>query len=144
MQKRPVSSLSENKLLIDTYETGPLGGVLTAFEYDEHTAWLVVACDMPFVNTATFDFLIHHRSPEHIATAFKNPLTQLPEPLLSIWEPTSYYFLKEAYQNGQRSPLKILHNTDSHLIDCPDEHWLWNANTVEEFTQMANILAQCK
>ena len=45
-------------LLIDPYEMGPMGGILSAFEQDSNEAWLVVACDMPFMNEKTIEFLI--------------------------------------------------------------------------------------
>ena len=33
--------------IIDTYSLGPMGGILSAFDFNPNTAWLVVACDMP-------------------------------------------------------------------------------------------------
>jgi molybdopterin-guanine dinucleotide biosynthesis protein A len=124
-------------LLIDTYETGPIGGILSAFEQNPNEAWLVVACDMPFVNEKTIGFLIQNRNPIQIATAFQNPETQLPEPLLTIWEPATYLFLQEAYAKGQRSPFRLLQHSDVNLIKCPQPDWLRNVNTTEELGNIA-------
>lgn len=120
-------------VLIDPYTIGPIGGILSAFEQDSNEAWLVVACDMPFVNEKTIDFLIQNRNPIQIATAFQNPQTRLPEPLLTIWEPAAYLFLKEAYAKSQSSPLRILQNADLKLLECPQPDWLRNVNTTEEY-----------
>jgi len=129
--------------LIDSYEIGPLGGILSAFEYNSNTAWLVVACDMPFVNKETIEWLQKHRKKSCTATTFKNPETMLPEPLLTIWEPSVYPFLNEAQQQNQRSPLRILLNTKSNLINCPQAYWLSNVNTLEEYKMlMMNYLGK--
>lgn len=122
--------------LIDPYEAGPLGGILSAFEQRPNEAWLVIACDMPFVNTQTIDFLIRNRKTTQVATSFQNPETQLPEPLLTIWESTAYPFIREGFQKGQRSPLRILQNTDIHLLKCPKSDWIKNVNTPEEWDRM--------
>lgn len=125
-------AFTNERVLIDSYETGPMGGVLSAFEQDSNEAWLVVACDMPFVNEKTLEFLIQHRETAQIATAFQNPATQLPEPLLTIWEPTAYPLLIEAHIKGQRSSYRILQNSNVNLLQCPQPDWLKNVNTVEE------------
>jgi len=121
-----------HSLLIDTYEMGPMGGILSAFEQDSNEAWLVVACDMPFVNEKTIEFLLQNRNTAQIATAFQNPDTQLPEPLLTIWEPAAYSFLIKASKKGQRSPFRVLQNRDIKLLESPQRDWLKNVNTAEE------------
>lgn len=122
----------EELQLLDPYETGPLGGILSAFEVSPNEAWLVVACDMPFVNKHTFDFLLQNREKARLATAFENPITHLPEPLLAIWEPSAYSLVKETFQKDQRSPLSILKNAQVCLLECPEIDWLRNVNTAEE------------
>lgn len=122
-------------VLIDPYAIGPIGGIISAFQQDSNEAWLVVACDMPFVNEKTVEFLIQHRKTAQIATAFQNPKTQLPEPLLTIWEPAAYPFLIEAHTKGQRSPLRILQHFDVNLIKCPQPDWLKNVNAVGDITK---------
>lgn len=123
--------------LIDPYEMGPMGGILSAFEHESNEVWLVVACDMPFINEKTIEFLIQHRAKSQIATSFQNPKTQLPEPLLTIWEPAAYPFLIDAHKKGHRSPLRILQHSNVNLITCPQLEWLKNVNTAEE---LGNIL----
>jgi molybdopterin-guanine dinucleotide biosynthesis protein A len=126
-------AFSTERVLIDPYETGPMGGILSAFEHDSNEAWLVVACDMPFINEKTLEFLLRNRKTAQIATVFQNPATQLPEPLLTIWEPTAYPLLMKAHTKGQRSPYRILQTTKIQLLDCPQPDWLKNINTVEEW-----------
>ena len=78
---------------------GPMNGLLSFFEKKPSKACLIVACDMPFIDKKTLDFLIANRQADKIATAFKSK-KGFPEPLLTIWEPKSYKTLKKAFQKG--------------------------------------------
>ncbi|MCU0339608.1 MAG: NTP transferase domain-containing protein [Spirosomaceae bacterium] len=122
----------ENNWLLDSYATGPLGGILTAFEHDATRPWLVMACDMPFVTHETLTFLQQHRDPTRTATAFQNPITHLPEPLLTIWEPAAFALLKQAHDTGRKSPMYLLKQADVQLLSCPQPRWLQSLNSPEE------------
>lgn len=110
----------------------PIVGILSAFCKKPNTAWLVVACDMPFVNEKTIEYLLQHRNPEKYATAFENTDEHFPEPLLTIYEPKIYPYLQEAVNQGKKSPMKVLQNLDIELIKDFDSQWIKNVNTVEE------------
>jgi len=110
----------------------PMLGIYSAFQKNPNTAWLVVACDMPFVVEKTIKFLLQHRNPEKDATAFENPDEHFPEPLLTIYEPKIYANLHEAVHQGKISPMKILKNLEIELIKDFDFQWIKNVNTVEE------------
>jgi len=110
----------------------PIVGIFSAFQQNPNTAWLVVACDMPFVDEKTIEFLLQYRNPEKYATAFENPDEHFPEPLLTIYEPKIYPNLQEAVNQGKKSPMKVLQNLDIELIKDFDFQWIKNVNTVEE------------
>jgi molybdopterin-guanine dinucleotide biosynthesis protein A len=110
----------------------PIVGIFSAFQQNPNTAWLVVACDMPFVSEKTIEYLLQHRNPEKYATAFENPDEHFPEPLLTIYEPKIYPKLQEAVNQGKKSPMKVLQNLDIELIKDFDFQWIKNVNTVEE------------
>ncbi len=121
--------LQQFNTLPDLYEnTGPMGGILTAFDNDPNTAWLVVACDMPFINQTSISFLVGQRNMAKTATAFKNA-DQQPEPLFCIYEPSAYLFFKNAFDNGQRSPMNVLKLTDCQLVVPKNEQWIQNINS---------------
>ena len=113
----------------------PIMGIFSAFQKNSNTAWLVVACDMPFVDEKTIEYLLQHRNPEKYATAFENPDEYFPEPLLTIYEPKIYPNLQEAVNQGKKSPMKVLQNLDIELIKDFDFQWIKNVNTVEERTK---------
>lgn len=117
-------------------DSGPMNGVLSAFQHDAESAWLIAACDMPLLSQKTIHQLIAGRDPEKMATCFYNVITGLPEPLLSIWEPEAYLFLQKKIKEGNQSLRDSLKTGNTNIIkpDHPDE--LMNANTEEEMMEM--------
>ena len=116
----------------------PIVGILSAFEKNPKMAWLVVACDMPFVNQEVIEFLIKHRNPEKFATAFLNSEENFPEPLLTIYEPKILEKLQEAVNQGKKSPMKVLQCLDVELLEVFDKEILNNINTKKQKQLMTN------
>lgn len=112
---------------------GPYGAILSAFQAHPDKAWLVLACDLPLAGAAALDYLIRHRNPSKMATAFQSPVSDFPDPLLTIWEPKSYLSLLQFLAQGYSCPRKALINSDIELLQAPDPKWLRNANTEEEY-----------
>ena len=119
--------------LPDTFlNLGPLGGVLSAFQADPNAAWLVLACDLPFLTRTTLEFLVAHRQPARAATALRSPWNEFPEPLITIWEPRSYGQLLRFLGLGYSCPRKALINSDIALLAPPVPGELRNVNTPAE------------
>ena len=124
------------KPLPDTFlNLGPLGGLLSAFQADPNAAWLVLACDLPFLTRHTLEFLVTNRQPARAATALKSPWNDFPEPLVTIWEPRSYGQLLRFLGLGYSCPRKALINSDIELLEPPVPAELRNVNTPEERAQ---------
>ncbi|GGG38447.1 NTP transferase domain-containing protein [Hymenobacter glacieicola] len=122
--------------LPDTFaDLGPLSGLLSAFRLDPNAAWLVVACDLPFLSETTLDHLVEHRQPARMATAYQSPDNEWPEPLITIWEPGSYATLLRFLSLGYSCPRKALINSDIELLPPPAPQELRNVNTQEEAEQ---------
>ncbi|RAK70472.1 NTP transferase domain-containing protein [Hymenobacter edaphi] len=113
-------------------DLGPMSGLLTAFRHDPNAAWLVVACDLPFLTEATLQHLVQHRHPGRVATAFQSPDNAFPEPLITIWEPRSYPVLLQFLALGYSCPRKVLINSDIELLPAPAPQELRNVNTPTE------------
>lgn len=117
----------------DKFENiGPTGGILSAFEHAPNAAWLVVACDLPYLTGKTIQHLIANRNPAKTATAFINAERNFPEPLTTIWEPKSYLLLLKYVQEGNKCPRKFLMTADVELLGAPDATELQNVNTPGE------------
>lgn len=112
---------------------GPFGALLSAFRHDPNCAWLVIACDLPFVDAAAIEHLVTHRRISAVATAFYNAETDFPDPLLTLWEPRAYPILLQFLAQGYSCPRKVLINSDTEVIQPSQPYWLMNVNTPEEY-----------
>jgi molybdopterin-guanine dinucleotide biosynthesis protein A len=120
--------------IVDTHENlGPIAGILAAQAKHPQVAWLVLACDLPFLDNATLTHLIFARQPQRLATAYRSSHDGLPEPLCAIYEPASREPLLAHVAKGKDCPRKFLINSDVQLIDEPNPHALDNVNTPDEY-----------
>ena len=75
-------------LIVDSVPgQGPIVGIRSAIAAHPGSAWLVVACDLPFLSDQALSQLLAERDPAASATAFRSVHDGLPEPLCAIWEP---------------------------------------------------------
>jgi len=133
--------------IVDTHEgLGPIAGILAAQARYPDVAWLVLACDLPYLNDRTLGYLVAERDPSRVATAFRAHQLDLPkhhglpEPLCAIYEPASRAGLLAHVAAGKDCPRKFLINAGPKLLDQPDPRALDNVNTPEEYgSAMASI-----
>ncbi|MGI4762039.1 MAG: NTP transferase domain-containing protein [Janthinobacterium lividum] len=111
---------------------GPLGGILSAFRHDPNAAWLVLACDLPFLTAEVLRELVAGRQPARLATAFQSPGNEFPEPLITIFEPRAYPELLRFLGLGYSCPRKMLINSDVEVLPTPGGEALRNVNTPAE------------
>lgn len=119
---------------------GPYGAILSAFREQPDAAWLVVACDLPLLNKAGLQHLVEKRNTSKLATAYHNPATSWPDPLVTIWEPRSYQVLLQFFSQGYSCPRKVLINSDIEVVNAVDPQILLNANSPEERQQVEELL----
>lgn len=112
---------------------GPIAGISAALQAHPKAAWLVVACDLPFLNEATLRHLVEQRDPAKLATVYRSSHDSLPEPLCAIWEPLAREPLLAHVAAGKQCPRKFLINADAKLLDLPDARALDNVNTADEY-----------
>ena len=123
--------------IVDTYDfKGPLNGIMSAFKAHPDKSWLVVAVDLPFVSQDILTTLLSHRDSNYLATCFFNSDYNFPEPLLSIWEPSSFAMLRTYCEGGGRSPREFLTKHRTKLIDLTDRLILRGFNTKEELEEL--------
>jgi molybdopterin-guanine dinucleotide biosynthesis protein MobB len=112
---------------------GPLSGILSAMHAYPEAAWLVIACDLPYVNLGTIETLVKNRNPFKMATCFKSSLSHLPEPLCSVYEPKIRIRLLENLGIGNLSPRDIFMNSPVKTIDQTNRENLENVNSEKEY-----------
>lgn len=112
---------------------GPLDGIASAMQTHPQVAWLVVACDLPWLDDASIKHLLTERNPQTMATAFASVHHPgLPEPLCAIWEPASRSVIDQAIVIDRHCPRKILINTTIQLVEQLDPRSMDNVNHPEE------------
>ncbi len=125
---------SHYPILVDVFENiGALSGLLSAFQHDDATAWLVLACDLPFIDDKTLQFLLQNRQPEKAATIFYNSETQFFEPLVAVWEKESYVILKKNFEIKKYSLNQILKQIPIETVTLPNPNALKNVNHKWEY-----------
>jgi molybdenum cofactor guanylyltransferase len=129
-------------LIVDSVQgAGPIVGIRSALAAFPDVAWLVLACDLPFLSDAVLAQLLAERDPTALATAFRSAHDGLPEPLCAVWEPAAGAALS-AYQNdGGRCPRKFLIRHATPLLEPRDPRALDNINTPEEYAHAQYSLA---
>ncbi|MCK5015289.1 MAG: NTP transferase domain-containing protein [Candidatus Omnitrophica bacterium] len=142
--RKDQSELPGHKAFPQIHDTflnmGPLDGILSAMAKYSHAAWLVLACDLPFVDENVLAALIKKRDPLKIATAYRSTNDDLPEPLCAIYEPRSISSLLKFLTDGYTCPRKILINSDIHLIEQDRKVSLENINNPEEYQSVYDAL----
>lgn len=111
---------------------GPFGGICSAFQKDPNSAWLVLATDVPFVNSELIELLLQKRNSSKLATTIKGKNKEFPEPLITIYEPKAYTKLLQYLAQGYSCPRKMLINSDVEIIEV-DDNLIRNINTPKEF-----------
>jgi molybdopterin-guanine dinucleotide biosynthesis protein A len=125
-------------LIVDSVEgEGPIVGIRSALAACPKAAWLVLACDLPFLSDATLETLLRARAPDRFATAYTSVHDGLPEPLCAIWEPEAAPALADYQAGGGRCPRKFLIRHGARLIEPADARALDNVNTPEEYAEAA-------
>jgi len=119
---------------------GPIAGIAAAQAAHPGAAWLVLACDLPFLDTACLQHLLAQRQPARMATAYRSSHDGLPEPLCALWEPSSRSRVQAFIAAGRHCPRKLLIEGDTALVDLPDARALDNINTPGELAAARDLI----
>ena len=140
-----VLELQKFNIIPDTFDDlGAFGGILSAFRKHPNATWFVVACDLPLVDKLALEELTNKRQKSAIATAFYNPVTKFPEPLITIWESKSYPILLQFLAQGYACPRKVLINSNIELVTTSRPQVLKNVNRPEEYQEVMESLKMKK
>ena len=111
-------------------DNGPIAGILSAGDFERENAWLVIACDMPYLDKESIEQLVLHRNLNKMATVFESPDGSGVEPLCAIYEPV---FFEEVRSNPQlihnSSPRETLAAMDLEIIKALNPRALYSANS---------------
>ncbi len=121
---------SQYRLIMDAQNcSGPMAGILSAHKTYPDCAWLVIACDMPFLNSETLMQLIKARDNAYDATVFSNPDDSLPEPLCAIYEPNALVRIaSDPTRLPSNSARDLLRQSRIKMIEAKNPYALENTN----------------
>lgn len=102
---------------------GPVAGILGAFCAAPAAAWLVLACDLPFVRESLLARLVagFRESPAGHFTAFASSRDGLPEPLCAIYGPSARSVLQRHAAHKHFCPRHIMKEENASLLSLPPE-----------------------
>lgn len=119
-------------VITDSYlGIGPMGGLLSAQQAWPDAAWVVAACDLPFLDEAIVRQLCSARNPLRFATAFRHPQSGCLEPLCACYEPKSRSRLILRHIEGDNSLSAFLDESRIEELIPQDAGALQNINDPE-------------
>jgi molybdenum cofactor guanylyltransferase len=109
---------------------GPLSGIIAAMSLHPDADWLVLACDLPRLDTATLRHLIASKRPDEIFLSYRSEFDGLPEPLCALYTPAVLPLLATM---EFRCPRKLLIRHECRLLAPVTPRALDNANTPDDW-----------
>lgn len=127
--------------IVDLHDgIGPIAGIAAAQSAHPQAAWLVLACDLPFVDDDLLTRLVAARGAGQPITAYRSTGDGLPEPLCAIFEPASAELVREAIATGRNCPRKLVIASGVPLLEQSSPR-LGNVNTPEDLAAAELTLA---
>lgn len=131
--------LSTVPTIVDSHDiSSPSAGILSAFEKHPEGNWLIVACDLAFVNEQTIKDLLNHYDKDKFAVAYKNRDKDFFEPLCTLYTPKAKEVFIQALENDIKCPVKIIKNQDIIGLTQSKTINLANINTPSEYKGALN------
>jgi molybdopterin-guanine dinucleotide biosynthesis protein A len=112
---------------------GPASGLQTAFSKFPDVAWIVVACDYPFLESRDIEQLVNGRELDFHAVTFVGDACDGKDdiqPMLTLWEPAAQRQFLDAFDRGEDSPRRILKSTRWKGLSPRENRILSNINSV--------------
>jgi molybdopterin-guanine dinucleotide biosynthesis protein A len=126
-------------------DSGSLGGIYTAIAAAAHETVLVVATDMPFVNTALLDHLVQVAQQQAVDVVVPR-VDGYPEGLCAVYRKTCLLPIRERIDAGRLKVIGFYEDVRVYYVDPPeytrfDPQGLsfMNINTPEELQQAQRI-----
>ena len=116
-------------------QLGPVGGLATLMGQFPDKAWMITACDMPFLKEDDFETILQNRDPLRYGTCYVQKGNFGYEPMCAIYEPKFIVPLFEAMSRRELSLSRIIEALPFKKlkIDEADRSKFMNINTTEDY-----------
>jgi molybdopterin-guanine dinucleotide biosynthesis protein A len=131
-----IPGLNESQVIYDTDEYtgyGPISGVLSAFEKLPSNSLLVIAVDYPFLTANDIGRLVQSREEGIDALCFHGKETA--EPLICLYENSSYKKLKKFFHEDQYSLRHFLGVVNTKMLNADDISHLQSIDTHADYLE---------
>lgn len=81
---------------------GPLAGIGALFRDEPFSSQLILACDLPYMNSASVQWLLDQRQPRYVAVIPENPVTGRSEPLFGWYDYRCGPLIEDLIKSGSR------------------------------------------
>lgn len=114
---------------------GPVGGLATLMSRYPQNAWLIAACDLPFLTRPDIERLIRERDPFKYGTCYIKKGRLGFEPMFAIYEPKFIFPLFQAMSRRELSLSRIISELPFKHITVREDDRLHftNVNSPEEY-----------
>ena len=114
---------------------GPVGGLATLMSRHPDKAWMITACDMPFIQEKNFETILNERDPLRYGTCYIQEGERGFEPMCAIYEPKFILPLYESMSRQELSLSRAIRDLPFKLVKIPekDRTDFMNTNTPEEY-----------
>ncbi len=114
---------------------GPVGGLATLMSRHPDKAWMITACDMPFIQEKNFEHILKERDPLRYGTCYLQEGQRGFEPMCAIYEPKFILPLYESMSRQELSLTRTIRDLPFKQVKIPDEDRtnFMNTNTPEEY-----------
>ena len=112
---------------------GPIAGIVSGMRLHEDADWLVLACDLPRLDSITLSTLVSAKRDGEKFLSFRSEFDGLPEPLCALYASEALPVLEQAQADDFRCPRKILIRNHCRLLEPVTQRALDNANTPEDW-----------
>jgi molybdopterin-guanine dinucleotide biosynthesis protein A len=159
----PLANLPDVERVNDDHiGLGPVGGLATLMSRHPDKAWMITACDMPFINEKNFETILNERDPLRYGTCYtqgkvrpkgSNESKEVPshvnmgssdslasgtlgiEPMCAIYEPKFILPLYESMSRQELSLTRTIRELPFKHVKIPDQDRtnFINTNTPEEY-----------
>ncbi|KMP11524.1 molybdenum cofactor guanylyltransferase [Candidatus Nitromaritima sp. SCGC AAA799-C22] len=114
---------------------GPVGGLATLMGRFPDKAWMITACDMPFIQEEDFEIIFEQRDPLRYGTCYVQKGRLGYEPMCAIYEPKFIVPLYEAMSRRELSISRIIGDLPFKEVKIQerDRSNFMNINTPEDY-----------
>ena len=135
------TTLEQLPMLLDPAESqGPITGIYQALQTHPEVNWLVLACDLAYVQAPVLEKLLAQHDPTKVATCYQNSEQAFPEALCALYTPQALGVFEQALAQEQYCPVKILQTVPCQLVPPDHPQDIANINTPQAYEQAIHDL----